>query len=309
MNKKSKMIAAVMLLAVSAAGLILINYHEQRMHPGQMEPQIKPESPGEQVNYTANYNYSCGNFTGIEKAKCYIEEGDLNKSLELCNNLSGDDGDECYGRLAIQYAMDNSSSDVLMCDKVHDSDAQAFCYSNIAAITVKNNLTRAKEICNKSDPAELCYSGIARVFARENMSKSIGICKSIDDSDECYISLASIYMKENMSTAIEICGNVSSCREMLAPKAAESNPDTGAELCGGYPCLMDVAQVTAEKNVSKAIEICRTIGHPVPRAQCEYFILPQVLENQPQKLEELCGDIIPAWDDFQELKPYCNISK
>jgi len=249
----------------------------------------------------------CGNLTEMEKALCYLDGGYLNESLEVCENLS-EGRDECYGRLAIQRTLDNSTDGVLMCGKIDDSDLQAFCYSNIAAIAVGNNLTRAKEICNKSDPVELCYSAIARIFARENLSKSVDICESTDDHDDCYISLASVYMEENMTLAIEICGNVTACREMLAPKAAEFDPDTGVELCSGYPCLMGVSQVVAKNDTSKAIEICKAIGHPVPRSQCEYFILPQVKKKQPQRLGELCGDIIPFWDNLQQLAPYCNIS-
>lgn len=297
----------VMLLSVSAAGLVLLDYYEQRVQfepaePGGLE-ETNSKSPEEQTND------SCENFTGIEKAKCYIGKGDLNASLEVCENLSENERDECYGRVAIRYALNNSANDVITCGRIHDSDTQTFCYSNIAAINVKNNLTRAKEICNKSEPAELCYSAVARVFARENLSKSIDICGSIDDANECYISLASGYMNESMSTAIEICGNVTACREMLAPIAAGSDPDTGVRLCADYPCIMGVAQVVAQNDTTKAIEICKTIGHPVPRSQCEYFILPQVLENQPRMLDELCGDIIPAWDNVQQLAPYCNITK
>lgn len=299
--KNLKMTILLILIGISA--FIIIKYANDSLHYGQ--------DFNSRLNLTENNNNSkvadsCENFAGIEKAKCYLDSGNLNASLEVCGNLSGGEMDECYGRTAIRYALDNSSSDVLTCVRIQDTDALAFCYSNIAAIVVKNNLTRAKEICNKSDPVELCYAGIARVFARENPGKSLDICKSIDGNDECYISLASVYMKENMSLAIEMCGNVTSCREMLAPKAAELNPDTGVGLCGGYPCIMGVAQVVARNNTSKAIEICKTIGHPVPRSQCEYFILPQVLENQPRRLGELCGDIMPFWDNVQQLAPYCN---
>jgi len=322
MNKKSKMIAAVMLLAVSAAGLVLINYYnpwqEQQQEPGEFE--TPPETHGMQAAE------SCENFTGIEKAKCYLDEGDLNKSLDVCGNLSVKEGDTCYQGTALDITNKNISKlnkSIEICNRV--TGGRFYCYTNLASIVVKSDLDAAIYVCDLTYPPYICYSTLGRVIAYSEVNETIALCRKINDST-CYTSAAEVIVNNDSKSALFLCRDCANttrtscqgCYFDAAKEIAQNDPKKAIDICNegariaaeysypfSYMCQINAADAVKEDNEIAAFEICTNLTG-VNKARCYFKIIN--FSNNPGHVAEMCRIMTETWEGEPNVMRYCKDS-
>ena len=322
MNKKSKMITAVMLLAVSAAGLVLINYYnpwqEQQQEPGEFE--TPPETHGMQAAE------SCENFTGIEKAKCYLDEGDLNKSLDVCGNLSVKEGDTCYQGTALDITNKNISKlnkSIEICNRV--TGGRFYCYTNLASIVVKSDLDAAIYVCHLTHPPHVCYSTLGRVIAYAGVNETLVLCRKINDST-CYISAVEVMVKNDSETALFLCENCANttctacpeCYFDVAKEVVQHDLKKAIDICNegaligdkysypfSYMCQINAADSIKEENESAAFEICTNLTG-AKKATCYFRIIK--VSNDSSHIAEMCRHMIEILGEEPNVMRYCKDS-
>jgi len=315
MNKKSKMITAVMLLAVSAAGLILINYYNP-----QQEQQELETPPGNPVEQAAD---SCENFTDIEKAKCYLDKDDLNASLEVCGNLSGGDRNLCYQRIAVTITdknISNLNESFGLCNNM--TSGRFTCYTSLASTIVTSDADAAISLCNLTSPRQLCYKSIGYVIARRGINETIAVCRKIKDSScftpaavfmagndsesavficrecvnttdteclACYFGVSEAVVHYESRKAVDICSEAAA----VADKYSDSFP---------YMCQMNAAEAIREINASASFEVCGNLTGRM-EASCYFRIIP--FSNNTAHITEMCGCMIDEYGEDPNIMRYC----
>ena len=320
MNKKSKMIAAVMLLAVSAAGLILINYYNPQQEQEQHEP-VELQTPGE--NSDEQVTDSCENFTWDERAKCYFYQGNLNKSIEVCSNLNETDRSICFQKIAITLTGENISSlneSVGLCNKMVSGWFN--CYTSLASVVVKSDSDAAIFLCNLTSPSWLCYESIAYAIAHRGVNETLAVCRKIKDSS-CYTP-AAVFMAGNDSEgAALMCrecvndtdGGCLACYPGVAKEVARYDYRKALDICNegalaaerysyifSHMCQIDAAKAIKEINASASFEICRNLTGR-NRASCYYKI--KGVSNNTAHITEMCDCMIKEYGEDPNIMRYC----
>ena len=277
MNKKTTMIFIVMLLSVSAAGLILWNHYGQRMQSGPAEVENDTAYTGVQAVSP------CEDYAGIEKAQCYLREGNPDKSLEVCWALSEGMQYECAGRIGLEYAKSDPEKGIEICDKLPaGGDHQMVCFSGIASLMVAGDevdADKVKKVCLRVSNPMICVVQVTRVLSYKNQSRALSLCENLTNNDsECYFTIVNKLLPGDPEGALVICDKVSDRTDMQI-------------------CHHAVIRVIAGMDVKKAMDTCGSLPGPVD--SCYRAVANGILKEDPYKALEVCGQI----DSY--VKDYC----
>ncbi len=286
--KKSNMGIFIVIAGIIAIGIVSLLFFEYR---GSHNDKI--------TNYTANYytnhktNYSenperCESLNGvgdgIEKAKCYIKDGNLNMSLKICENLSIDK-DECIGRIAIYLADNDINKSFEVCKNSSDYYT---CSTNAVAVIASKNISEGWKLC--SNVAHMmCNNLIIRIAASKNESSwVIEKCNNYGwwyDKCQCYGIIFNTIVKNNAditqreSNLLELCDYMpTKCSEdykiEVAVMALQHDYKKAVSICENVSfysidvCYLNIVDGVNKFNHSLAVEICNRINHEYERNSC-----------------------------------------
>ncbi|MDI6730140.1 MAG: hypothetical protein QMD06_01185 [Candidatus Altarchaeum sp.] len=238
------------------------------------------------TNHT-NYSEKCESLNsvgdGIEKAKCYIDEGNLNMSLKICENLSSDKN-ACIGRLAIYLADKNINKSFYVCKNSLDYHT---CSTNAVAVIASKNVSKAWELCNSVGHL-MCNNLVVRVALSKNESLANELCNTYRwwyDKCQCYGTIFNTIVKSNAnitqkeSKLLELCNNVpEKCRDdykiEVANMALQYDYKKAISICenvsfyGIDVCYLNIVVGVNKFNYSLAVEICNRINHEHEKNSC-----------------------------------------
>ena len=312
------MIAIVMLISVSSAGLILFNYYGHKLPPEPEELKTNASSLADE-----QINDPCENFTGIEKAKCYLDRDDLNASIETCENMSSEERNMCYQGMAlntIKKDVSNLNASIGLCDDM--SEGKFYCYTYLSSIAVKSDIDTGIFLCNLTSPPYVCWGTIGRVIGYAGANESLELCRKINDA-VCYASAGAVIARNDSESALFLCGKCvndtntpcgecySNAAKEIAPYDAKKAIDTcseGANAANKYhysfssSCHINAAEAAGSSNGSAAFEICGNLTG-LDKAAC-YFEIVGVSDN-PEHIEKMCNYMIGIWGEDPTVMRYC----
>ncbi|MDI6729946.1 MAG: hypothetical protein QMD06_00155 [Candidatus Altarchaeum sp.] len=303
--KNLKVILILILLGVAALMLLKQYADEEQINSGS--------------NFTVNNSItidSCRNYTGTEKAQCYVEGNlsNLNVSLEICRGLKQkftNNDAMCMAKISSVVSRENPEIALSICYKIDDTPSDADrtvsmrCYENVVPY-FSSDLDRVKEICGKSFYPHICYAVAARVQFYKNLTKALYFCNM--SGDMCFKGLAKI--SNNSTQAIDFCNNVSvdygdryACFSTVVYNAMLRDEDEAEKIAEELNCCRsEIAFVLSSRKDKRAIEICQKHNS----YECFLTILPNLGGLDKNFALSYCDNI--SWDVDRDIC-YFNIVK
>jgi len=245
-----------------------------------------------QQNLNVSFNVSssvkidlCENLTGIEKAKCFIDEGNLNASVDVCKNMSKENIDECFGRIAIYAADKDINKSFYMCNFSSDYFT---CSTNAVAVIASKNISEAWELCNNNVQHMMCNNLVVRIAENKNESLARSLCETYswwNDVCQCYGTIFNVIVKNNAeptqreSKLLELCNYIPmACRDdykiEVAKMALQYDYKKAVNICenvssyGIEVCYLNIVSGVNKFNHTLAVEICNRINHEHEKNSC-----------------------------------------
>ncbi|OQX18287.1 MAG: hypothetical protein BWK75_06760 [Candidatus Altiarchaeales archaeon A3] len=303
-NIKDSHIKVKILLVIVVIGLFAILWKfgsEQNLH---LDLNLTKGS--------ANYSFavdSCKNFTGIEKAKCYFDEGNLsnlNVSLEICRGLkqkfTSSDA-VCLAKISSVVSRENPEIALSICDEVYNTSSDADgsvsmkCYENVVSFFSSDS--GVEEICDKTFYPGVCYAVAARAQFYKNLTKALYFCSI--SGNVCFKQLARI--SKNSTQAIGFCNNVSvdygdrdACFSTVVYNTMLIDEMEAEKIAGELNCCWsEIAFVLSARGDKRAIEVCDQHN----TQECLRRILPNLGSVDKNFALSYCDNL--SWDVDRDI--------